>query len=699
MGAAALTVVLGLSALLLHNGRYFWNGDTPAAYYGWWYHLGDLVRHGRWATLDPHAWKAGNLAAEGQWALWDPLIIGLGLLATAVSKALVLATVVKIAVAAGGALGVFRLARSYGAASPAAYVAAVAAPMGGMTQYLDLPSWWAAQLIWALVPWVWWAVRRTSVHAANPLTALVLGYLLVTVGYVYGTIMLIVLLLACLVDTRIARDRSAFLKVLGIGALLGLVAVTVYLPGVLTASVTARSEGFYFGGKFSTDPLSLFAAVLPTSAVPGTSEHLEPYAYLVWFLPAIAWIDWRRLRAGWRPLGGLLFFFLVTLVIVDGLGQLGPLRWPLRLQPFLVEAVVVVLAVTWTRFGPARPSRRRLAVSLAWVAIAGLLSVYWTDSLWRSHLAAVGVVSAGLVLVWWLVRAGRPARAALAAGLVTLVVLGVQHAAYPDLPSPNRWPPTDLAGFRAPLSGAVGDVMQVGASDSLLQTNPPGGDMLLGSAWYLNGHSVQSTYTTINFLSYKNRYCAYYQGDTCGEALATLFSVEPTTGLRRVDLLGVSTLMLISQDFPERRLDHPPSGWRVGARTTNTTLWVREQPLPGAGAVAWSSPGTSVSDVQIADTGTSFRVDAVPAAGGTVVLSLLAWPGYTTSVGSLSPPVDGYLVTVKVPASASGQVVHVGFHPPGWPLEVGAWVLALVAGGAWSVVHAVRRRRGSDLTA
>jgi hypothetical protein len=433
--------------------------------------------------------------------------------------------------------------------------------------------------------------------------------------------------------------------------------------------------------------------------VPGTSEHLEPYAYLVWFLPTVAWIDWRRLRTGWRPLGGLLFFFLVTLVIVDGLGQLGPLRWPLRLQPFLVEATVVVLAVTWTRFGPARPSRRRLAVSLGWVAVAGLLSVHWADSLWRSHLLAVAVVGAGLVLLWWLVRAGRPARAAIAAGLLTLVVLGVQHAAFPDLPSPNRWPPTDLAGFRAPLSGAVGDVMQVGASDNLLQSNPPGrGDMLLGSAWYMNPHQVQSTYTTISFLTYKNRYCAYYQGDTCTEALAALFSVEPTTGMRRIDLLGVSTLMLISKDFPQHRLDHPPSGWRVAARTTNTTLWVRTEPLPGAGAVAWSSPGTSVSDVSIGDTGTSFRVDQVPAEGGRVVLSLLAWPGYATSVGSLADPVDGYLVTVDLPASARGQVVHVGFHPPGWPLEVGAWALALVAGAAWSVTFAVRRRRRADVT-
>jgi hypothetical protein len=693
MGAAAATVAFGLTALLLQNGRYFWNGDTPAAYYGWWYHLGDLVRHGQWSTLDPHAWKAGNLAAEGQWALWNPLIIGLGLLTTVVQQTLVLATVVKIVVAVGGALGVFRLARSYGAAVPASYVAAVAAPMGGMTQYLDLPSWWAGQLIWALVPWVWWAVRRTTVRGANPLAALALGYVLVTVGYVYGTIMLVVVLLACLVDVWVARDRVALLKVLGMGALLGLVAVTVYLPGVLTSPVTARSEEFRFGGKFTVEPLALLAGVLPTSAVPNTSQHVAPYAYLVWFLPVIAWLDWRRFRAGWRPIGGLLFFLLATLAIVDGLGQLGPLRWPLRLQPFLVEAVVVAVAVTWTRFGLRRPSPRRLAVSLAWVVISGLLSVRWVDARWRDHLVAVVVVAAGLVVLWALVRAGRPVRAALAAGLVTLVVLAVQHTAYPDLPSPNRWPPTDLAAFRAPLSGAVGDVMQVGASDNLLQTDPPGDDLLLGSAWYLNPHTVQSTYTTISFLKYKDRYCAYYQGDTCGEALASLFSIEPTTGKRRVDLLGVSSLMLISQDFPRQRLDHPPSGWRVAARTTNTTLWVRTHPLPGAGAVAWSSPGTQVSDVRIADSGTSFRVDAVPAAGGTVVLSLLDWPGYHTTAGTLADPVDGYLLTVRLPASAQGETVRVGFHPPGWTVEVAAWGLALAAGAGWSLVYAVRRRR------
>jgi hypothetical protein len=109
--------------------------------------------------------------------------------------------------------------------------------------------------------------------------------------------------------------------------------------------------------------------------------------------------------------------------------------------------------------------------------------------------------------------------------------------------------------------------------------------------------------------------------------------------------------------------------------------------------VAWTSPGTSVSAVTYSATGTSFRVDQVPADGGTVALRLLDWPGYSTSVGSLTDPVDGYLVTVHLPSSAAGSTVHVDFHPPGWFVEVGAWALALFAGAGWSVVAAVRVRR------
>jgi hypothetical protein len=514
--------------------------------------------------------------------------------------------------------------------------------------------------------------------------------------------MLVVVLLACLLDCLLARDRAAFLRVLASGALLGLGALTGYLPGGLTASVSSRSTGFHgFGGKFTTDPLAMFTSVLPTAALSEGTSHVEPYLYVVWLLPMVLWLDRRRARAGWRPLAGMLMVLAVTVVVVVGPSQIGPLRWPVRLEPFLVEAVVVSLAVAWGRFGLRRPSRRRLWWSLGWVTAAAVVSLLRAPSHWDAHLVGALVVGAGLAAVWWLVREGHSTRAAACAAAFTLVLLAVQHAFYPIVPSPQRYAPTSLSAYRMPLAGAIGDVIQVGESDRLLQAQHGfQGDLLLGSAWYLNPHPVQSTYTAISFDAYKQLYCTFYQGDSCPVLLDALFSREPTTGERRVDLLGVSTLMLIRQDFRVHTLRHPPAGWRVAATTPNTVLWVRRHPLPGAGAVAWTSPGTSVSEVDAGTGGTSFRVTGVPAAGGTVVLSLLAWPGYTTDVGSLGAPVDGYLVTVDLPPGSNGRVVHVDFHPPGWPVELAAWALALVAGAGWSLVAAVRRRRhaGEDLS-
>jgi hypothetical protein len=185
----------------------------------------------------------------------------------------------------------------------------------------------------------------------------------------------------------------------------------------------------------------------------------------------------------------------------------------------------------------------------------------------------------------------------------------------------------------------------------------------------------------------------YYQGNSCPGLLDTLFSTEPTTGEQRVDLLGVSSLLLLRRDFAPIRLDHPPPGWQIADRTRFAVLWTRRTPVPGAGGVVWTSPGTSVSAVYSADDGTSFRVDDVPADGGTVVLSLLDWPGYSTDVGNLTEPVDRYLVTVHLPASALGEKVNVVYRPPGWTAEVASWVLALVGGVGWSIFSAVRRRR------
>ena len=691
-----VAVVLPALLLLLRHPRYFYGGDTQAAYLGWQFHLGEELLAGRWPLLDPSAWQAANLAAEGQAGLFSPLVMAVGVAATLSGNLLVYATVLKLVLACTGALGVFALARSYGAPAPLAFVAGAAAPLGGMSQYLDLSSWVAGLMIWSLLPWVWWALRRTMLLGASPFPALGLGYLLVTVGYVYGTIMLILVLLACLLECRLARDGWAALKVLGVGVVCGLVAVAVYLPGVLTVPVTKRGTDFVLTGKFGSDPLAMLTSLLPTAVVPDTTLHVLPYAYAVWFLPVLLWVDVGRLRRGWRPLAGLLLMTALMFLVVIGPAQVGPLRWPLRLQPFLVQFLVVLCAVLVGRFVVRRPSRRRLLAGLVWVGVAGAVAWVRYPPGWAWLVAAVLVVAAGVVVAWVLVRGPRShRRLSLGAGVAVgfcVVLTVVQHAAYPDVPSPDRNLPETAPAFRQQLTRAQGDVMLVGNVARLLKADPSvTSDFLTGSAWYLNPSPVQNMYTTIGFQKYVTRYSLEYDGSTSPDLLDTLFTTEPSTGALRVDLLGVSTLLLVRADVPADRIDAPPAGWRVAESTPLAVTWVRRDPVPGAGRPVWSSAGTSVSLVSASDRTARFRVDQVPAGGGRVALSTLAWPGYRTDVGKLGDPVDGYLLNVRLPADAAGRVVTVHFSPPGWPFEVASWWLGVLGGLVWSVLMLTRR--------
>lgn len=67
------------------------------------------------------------------------------------------------------------------------------------------------------------------------------GYFVVTVGYVAGTVAVGFVLLALGVDALLKRHWAMAWLIAGIGVALVLVAVVVHLPGVLTAAVTTRN--------------------------------------------------------------------------------------------------------------------------------------------------------------------------------------------------------------------------------------------------------------------------------------------------------------------------------------------------------------------------------------------------------------------------------------------------------------------------
>ncbi len=715
-----LLTVLALAAVpLTQNSRYYFYGDTQVGSFGQWYHFGELLRAGHWPLIDLTTWRAGNFVAEGQWGLFSPLVMVIALASTVAPNAVVLASAVKILTLLTAALGTFLLARTYRLHPAAAYVAGLAVTGGGVTQYLDSPSWMTGLLVWALLPWAWWGIRRTMLDRRNPFPALLAGYLVVTVGYVYGTLLLAVVVAVSLVDCVLARDRTAFLKVLGIGVCGGLVAVTIYLPGILTASVTTRDTWEILNdGQLTIDVRALLVSVLPTGVVNNILGEASPLpvGYIAWFVPLLAWVDPRRLRGRVRPLVGVIVMTTVTTLFALGPSDVGPLRWPVRVMPFVVLGVVLIVVALVSQ-GLRRPSPGRVLLSLAWVGVAFYLSVTRALEDVRAAQAGAALVGLGIVLVWLvlLVLGSRRAHGTLAgrslATVLALVIGGwsvgltyAQHRFYPNPPSKNRNMPTDVADYALPLRQAQGDVMMLGHQiDTVIADPSAARELLIGSSWLVNPHPVQSTYTTIGFTAYNQRYCINFIGETCWRALRELTSVEATTGEQRVDLLSVNTLLVVRSSLPNASAADPPEGWRVAESTDLAVTWVRTVPVPTAGGVVATSDGTAVEQLSSDARTVRFRVTSTGALGGRVTFSRLAWPGYTATGASLAPPVDGYLLAVRVPAGSDGQVVTVHFDPPGWRAEVAAWWVSVGLGVLWSlgmlVVQVRRRMRGRAVAA
>jgi len=673
--ATALTSgVIGMLPLLWER-RYFFHGDTQVAYSGWWYHLGDQVLKGHLPLLNPRAWESGNYIGEGQWGLFSPLTILVGVALRLSPNAVAVITLLKLGLIVVGAVGTYFLLRSFRLSPAAAYAGGILVGLGGQSVTFDWPSWLTGQMATALLPWAWWLTRR-AMRGRNPLPALLACYLVVSVGYVYAAMYLAVVMIVCLVDAGVARDRAALLRVLGIGLFSALIVAIVYLPGIRTAPVTVRAGwDIRSDGRFPVGVSDIFTSMLPTNN----------YRYLLWCSPLLLWIDAGRARLALRDLRGTAVGAAILFAWVLGPNKIGPLRWPSRVQPALMVVLVVLLVVVAARSLRA-PSRARLLAGLGWLAAATWIAVSrdWPNR--NNTLLAALVVGAAIVLVAWTLRRG-PSLAAAAIGVGTLAAFLVQHSVTPDVGAVDRHSPAAASGYEKQLKGARGEVLVIGNYGVAAVNHPHlSRQLLVGSTWYRNPAQVQNGYSTIRFKAYEDRFCMTYNGLTCPSMLKEVLAVEPTTGRPWADLLSISTLVMYRPQFKGGELDRPPAGWTITRQTSSTVMWVRDHPLPGAGGVAWASAGVRVHQLGNGDRTVRFRVDGVPAGGGDVVLSRLAWPGYTVSGASLAKPTEDMLVTVHVDAAAAGHTVTVSWSPPGWTSEVAAWWLAVVGGLAWSAV-------------
>ncbi len=687
--SAVAVATVALAALrIAGQRRFFYMDDTQLGAAGQWYAFGKWLLAGEWRFLSPQAWQAGNYLAEGQWGLFNPVTMLIAVATVLFPETALLSSVIKIACLALLALGVYALARSFDAERGWAAVAGLAAPLVGFTIYIDASSWVTGLFNAALLPWAWWGLRGVVIRESRRggfAVFLISAYLIVTFGYVYGVLALAMILIAQLVEAVRSREWRLVRLLFALAAIPGLLAITVYLPGVLTAPVTGRTDVGAFNDFSLNADLSDLGSVTTPLATTSISAFWglfpsSPIQYIAWFLPLAALA--LPLRAsGWRGLGSVVAFGLLNAVFVVGPSYLGPIRWPARVLPFVALAALLLFAVVMSRGALSQKRGRYLGVTGLYAFLAWLS---YSQNPEQQNLSVVATLAVQLAVVWaiFLVRR-RDRLSATTRSAVPLLLAGTtaalaiaQIVVFPVSAMPEFGVSKTVAAYGDVVPEAVGDALLVGDPTRTLQEHPDAHDELaLGNLWYASNIDVVGTYTVLPHRAFTQDTCSSQKGGSCDDLWRKLFRVDLSTGERLVDLMAVNSIVLVRSD----RYDTPPSapeGWSLVSEGRYRFIYVRDSLMDPAGGVAWHSPGVVLEQLSVTDTEVQFRVESVPETDAKVVFSRLDWPGYTLSAGALAESTRGWLLTADLQGVEPGETVTLSFRPPGFWIEALSALLA-----------------------
>ncbi len=420
-GAVVPAVVcLAFFAIVTVDPRYFYVDDTESGAVGNWVQLGHLMREGQFPSLVLDQWMAGNYPVEGQGGLWNPVQIFINYIAPSVDDLALLATLVKLAFAIILGWGVYRVCLEYGARPYWAAVAGSAVPFAGFTLYFEYPSWVTSVIGMAWVVQAWASGIRYARGRSGPIPVFVFLYLAISVGYVHAALMAGVTVGGALMVGEYIRSpqwrTTVKLGLVGIAA--AACGAITFLPGLLSSAVTWRTgEEGTFNDNFLTAPWSETL----TASIPSSVSSIEswtgettyaPITYIAWFaIPALAFIGWRKAQRSLRelvtpPLLLLAFILLFT----AGPSDIGQIRWPARLLPFVaVFSLVLLGGVLLSRFGTLDKLRSRVTAAALIVFVLMIRASSSGPQYFIRHLTwAVVIIAVGALAIYLGRRYGAP---------------------------------------------------------------------------------------------------------------------------------------------------------------------------------------------------------------------------------------------------------------------------------------------------
>lgn len=698
-GAVVAGVVcVGFALVVRVDPRYFYVDDTESGAVGNWLQLGHLMRDGQWfPTLVLDQWMAGNYPVEGQGGLWNPVQMAINYAAPSVDNLVLLATVVKLGFSIVLGWGVYRVAMEYGARPAWAAVAGAAAPFGGFTLYFEDPSWVTSLIGMAWVVQAWASGIRYARGRSGPLPLFAFLYLAISVGYAHSALMAGVLIGCLMIGEFLYQQRwRPSLLLGGVGIAAAACGAVTFLPGMLSSSVTWRTgEEGTLNDNFLTAPWSETL----TASIPSSVSSIEswtgetttaPITYIAWFaIPALAFVAWRAAQPALRELSGALLLLGFILLFTAGPSDIGQIRWPARLLPFVAVISLVLLATLLSRYGTTRPLRPRLVAAGLLILVSVLRAsssgpqYFGRHVLWGALIAVVG----GLAL-YLARRFGDRAVAALLIATV-LPVLVYQVSTYP--PVLSTWNlPASQSEAKAGFPRWDGTTLQLGTRDLTDDSaDLPWNSQVYGNYAKVLDLDYVNAYTPIGHQGFGDLLCIEYEGSTCEDAFRNVFATDRYTGKTFADLMLLDRVVVQKAQYPDLDRTPAPAGWRwvtppdtSDPRPASDQIYVLER-IDGLVSDQPGRVSATVGADAVPESASvnSERVRVTSPHGGSVVFARLAWPGYLATLDGQPLQTKGLgntFLYVDVPPGTEDAELVVTFRPPGQRLGAAAAGVGLV---------------------
>lgn len=711
-----ITIVTIFSLIpLFFFHRFYFLDDTQRGAIGQWYEVGKLLLKGQLPIFNVAAQGSGNYLAEGQWSTFSPLVWLISIIVYYSSNFLAFATAFKIVLLNILGVGSFLLARSMAVQKPYAIIYGIVTPFVGFTMFAGASSWVTDLMVSAFFPWFWWALRRFLNKNTGPVLAFVVGYSIITVGYVFGTIMLITVMLGAFIAAIVMKNWHQLRRIVLLGISLAATTIAVYLPGIAISPVTMRSgSGITNDNFFSPNLSDLLFSFSPigypelSSWWTTSSVTYMPWMYIGWLVLLFIFLDYRNVKN--IIVNNKTIFIqwlvptLITFFLLFGPSNIGPLRYPVRMMAYFGQLMLLLLILLLSRVG-LKFDKSRLWLLAGTTFLGTFLEFSNTPARIESSLAtniiialsvaALAYIGSGAKILKFksfLVRVKKPTLvilsiAVLTTGFSMLVQqrtigrnndsIQQQHITYKytDFQMPAK--KSDILKMSKKFQG---NTVVLGNDDHII----------VGNDWYITKNDSMNVYTPVGFAAFSADFRGGEPTHVPVEQYAKLFKKDKQTQLPLADLLSVDTVAVgnegdhrVYQDLIKHK--NVPAGWQVTSHDQYYVVIQREKINNNVGGVVWSNI-PQVTEIKNSNYEVTIKVPA-HRDEAKVVFSRTAWPGYHVIGGQakLAKPLRGYLTQIKIPASQDEQTITLQFEPPLFKASVGLIGFAVALILVWSI--------------